>query len=238
MVAVVYIGGEGASTLRANLLLTLNHAAADYHYAPSLNCPKLQIFTRFPNEFLSPVWESDRLTVRQLKTPSMAQDILVAAIHLPSKVNWEEADQAAESPFYSDWIKQAEKQVGHQRTIVIGDFNMNPYEKGMVNASGFNAAMSRSIAMNRKRVLQGLHYPFFYNPMWSLMGDLSPGSPFSEQGRRRRFRVSGTRQTTLPSGRPSPLLCYTVAPCPINFALLVRRFQTKADPRRHVKQTN
>lgn len=164
----------------ATLLLTLNRAgSADYHYAPSLGCPKLQIFTRFPDDFFPPVLEADRLTVRQLKTPSMAEDILVAAIHFPSKVNWEEADQAVESPFYSDFIQQAEKQVGHQRTIVIGDFNMNPYEKGMVNASGFNAVMSRTIARNRERVLQGRHYPFFYNPMWSLMGDLSPGSPGS-----------------------------------------------------------
>jgi len=85
--------------------------------------------------------------------------------------------QTSESPFYSDFIQQAEKQVEHQRTIVIGDFNMNPYEKGMVNANGFNAVMSRSIAMNRERTLQGRQYGSFFNPMWGLMGDSSPGSP-------------------------------------------------------------
>lgn len=162
----------------AALLLALNRRGeADYHYAPSPGCQKIQIFTKFSNNFLPVILEADRLTVRQLKTPTMQKDILVAALHFPSKSNWEENDQSLESPFYSDFIREAEKQVGHQRTIVVGDFNMNPYEKGMVNANGFNAVMSRSIALKRERRLQGRHYTFFYNPMWSMMGDFSPGAP-------------------------------------------------------------
>jgi hypothetical protein len=35
--------------------------------------------------------------------------------------------------------------------VVIGDFNMNPFDRGMVNANGFHAVMSRQIAALRSR---------------------------------------------------------------------------------------
>lgn len=160
----------------AILLLSLNRGnEVGYHYAPSPACQKLEIFTNFSSDFLPIILEADRLTIRQLKTSTMTDDILIAALHFPSKNMWDETDQLAESPIYADLIQEAEKQVGHQRTVVIGDFNMNPYEKGMVNANGFNAVMSRSIAVKRERTIQGRRYPFFYNPMWGLMGDVSAG---------------------------------------------------------------
>jgi hypothetical protein len=37
--------------------------------------------------------------------------------------------------------------------------------------------MSRDVADRAGRVVQGEHRAFFYNPMWSLMGDASLGPP-------------------------------------------------------------
>lgn len=158
----------------ARILLVLNRDEPNFHYAPSIGCQKIHIFTKFTNDFM-PIVEEDRMTIRQLKTATMAQDILVAALHFPSKANWTESDQLSESPRYADLIQQAERQVNHQRTILVGDFNMNPYEKGMVNANGFNAVMSQSIAEKRVRTVQKRKYDFFYNPMWGLSGDISAG---------------------------------------------------------------
>ena len=115
------------------------------------------------------------MTIRRLQTDSMARDVIIAALHFPDKRNWSESDQHAEAPRFADLVQQAETQARHQRTILFGDFNMSPFEKGLVNASGFNAVMTRSIAEKRERTVQGRAYPFFYNPMWSLAGDLSPG---------------------------------------------------------------
>lgn len=47
----------------------------------------------------------------------------------------------------------------------------------MVAAAGLNAVMDRSIAARSERTVDGRRYPFFYNPMWSLMGDGPPGPP-------------------------------------------------------------
>ncbi len=76
----------------------------------------------------------------------------------------------------SNSIKSAEKKFSHSRTILVGDLNMNPFERGVVSANGLHAVMSQEIAEEKELVIQGKTYPFFYNPMWSMMGDVSPGA--------------------------------------------------------------
>jgi hypothetical protein len=67
-------------------------------------------------------------------------------------------------------IGDEERHAGHSRTIVVGDFNMNPFEKGLVGASGLRATMARTVAERASRVIQGKPYSFFYNPMWGAPG--------------------------------------------------------------------
>jgi len=69
------------------LLRTLNQSATpEYHYARSQST-KIEIFTRFLSEFIPPIYEEDRLTVRHLSLPGLT-DILLAVTHFPSKVHW------------------------------------------------------------------------------------------------------------------------------------------------------
>src|SRR5262249_6282258 len=53
----------------------------------------------------------------------------------------------------------------------------NPYESGMGLATAFNAMMTRACTVPGSRVLDGIAYEFYYNPMWSLFGDNTPGPP-------------------------------------------------------------
>jgi hypothetical protein len=68
-------------------------------------------------------------------------------------------------------IDVEEQKVGHRRTILVGDFNMNPFETGFVSANGLNSVMSRQVASRETRTVQGREYQFFYNPMWGHFGD-------------------------------------------------------------------
>jgi len=52
---------------------------------------------------------------------------------------------------------------------------MNPFEDGIVGTIGLHAVMSQSIAMGNSRTVQGVDYPFFYNPMWGHFGDRNAG---------------------------------------------------------------
>lgn len=144
-----------------------------------LGCDKLDLFTRFPRRLIKTVLEDERLTARELILPGAEASILLVALHFPSKTYMNDDEQASLVPLYVDQIKQAEKAAGHRRSLVIGDFNMNPYERGLVNATGFNAVMTTALAARGSRKVQGKEWLFFYNPMWGLFGDRTPGPPGS-----------------------------------------------------------
>ncbi len=162
----------------ALILKKLNRKGVFYDYAVSLGCDKVKIFTKFPRNFILAVLETNRLTIRNLKLPGL-EDILVAAVHFPGKPHWDEYSQAAEASRLSDAIKKAEKEIGHSRTVLVGDLNMNPFSRGVVNANGLHAVMTRQIALQGKRTVQETDYPFFYNPMWNFFGDANNSPPGS-----------------------------------------------------------
>lgn len=158
------------------ILSKLNSSKPLYFYAPNIGCEKIWIFTRFSADYIPPILETDRLTIRKLILPGTFE-ILLAAVHFPSKLNWKDTSQILESAELSKTIRSAENQVGHTKTILVGDLNMNPFEDGMISASGLHGVMSKDIALKKERVVQSKKYPYFYNPMWGLFGDMTPGPP-------------------------------------------------------------
>jgi len=152
------------------LLRELNKNRSSYHYAPGIACTKVEIFVRFSARYINPVYESSRMTIRHIELPGII-NILLAGVHFVSKMYWNDVSQAMECANLSLAIRDTEIKVGHNRTILMGDFNMNPFEDGMVSARGFNGVMSRRIAAKKKRVVQEKEYLYFYNPMWNLFGD-------------------------------------------------------------------
>jgi endonuclease/exonuclease/phosphatase family metal-dependent hydrolase len=155
-----------------DLLKILNRNSPDFHFAPGQN-HRMSMFTRFPGRYFSAVNKGGRrLSVRRLALPAI-EDVLVAAVHLPSKLHWSDDSQMLECTNLSNAIVEEERKAGHSRTILVGDLNMNPFEKGVIAAAGLHAVATRRIAERIERTVQGRSYPFFYNPMWGLFGDAS-----------------------------------------------------------------
>jgi len=147
-----------------------------YFFSPIIGCEKIHIFTKFSHKYIKPIDENERLTIRHLQLPGLT-DILVAINHFPSKLFMSSENQAQLCvPLIGD-IQKAEEKVGHSRTILVGDLNMNPFEDGLVGAMGLHAVNSKNVATRNTRIVQGRTYQYFYNPMWGLFGDLSPGPP-------------------------------------------------------------
>jgi len=151
-----------------DLLKELNKTRANYFFSPGIGNTKILAFTRFSDQFFRPCAETDRLTIRRLALPGL-EEILLAVVHFPSKLHWSERSQAMECTELGAEIRKEEEIAGHQRTILVGDLNMNPFESGMVSAAGLHAVMDPRIARDGSRVVQGREYPFFYNPMWGLL---------------------------------------------------------------------
>jgi len=159
-----------------DLLTALNQNSAQVVYSPDNYSNYLKIFTRYPFESISIIRDTGGVSIRRL-VPPVGTDIIFAAVHLQSKLHCNDQEQVLLSTRLRSYIKQAENELAHTRTILFGDFNMNPFEPGVVGADGIHAVMNRRVAQKIKRTVQGEEKMFFYNPMWNFWGDSSPGPP-------------------------------------------------------------
>ena len=155
------------------LLELLNESAVQYHLTFSL-LENIVVYTRFPRTFLDVLEEAKGLSIRRLRLPGQAEIFLVV-VHFPSKLQWSSESQQLECTVLASKIRDLERREGHDRTVLVGDLNMNPFENGIVGAVGMHAVMTRETASRGSRVVRGSSYPFFYNPMWGRFGDTSEG---------------------------------------------------------------
>jgi len=143
----------------------------------ALASERLHSFTHLPAGSVQPRHDSldGRWTVVRLQHG--VWDLLLAAVHLHSKLHRDDKEQLLQATLTVSDIVRLEDEIGHTQTIVIGDFNMNPFESGMVANQAFHAVMSNDVARSIQRKVDSRDYRFFYNPMWGLLGDRTPGPP-------------------------------------------------------------
>ncbi|AOR24141.1 hypothetical protein [Clostridium taeniosporum] len=96
---------------------------------------------------------------------------LIFALHLPSKYAQERSDLNMYTSQILREFEQLEEERKTEKSIVVGDFNMNPFDDGMVSALGFNAVMCPTIAKKQSRKVLNEERKFYYNPMWHIMGN-------------------------------------------------------------------
>ena len=176
-----------------DLLASLNGDGASWEFAAPispLDDTKIQLYTRLGQQHLQELFVFPHVTVRELSGPDFSS-LLLGVVHLPSKL-WENPeDQTVVCTELSRQLRAIEEIVGHRRLLVVGDFNVNPFEAAMLSPTALNAEASRRVAARGSRNINGHAYPFFYNPMWNFFGDatLGPGGTYFFSGSK-RVRVS------------------------------------------------
>ncbi|WP_020470166.1 endonuclease/exonuclease/phosphatase family protein [Zavarzinella formosa] len=180
-------------------LLAAFDQGPEYH---AISCGnRFKVVARFNPKCLArlslPV-SNDRFDVWQLQLP-LQQEILVSVVHGLDKRNNSPEKQGLFLQQVAATIAYFETQIGHDRSIVLGDFNANPFESSVASVLGMNAVASRSIASDEPRQMFGRSYPYFYNPMWNLFGDeprgTSPGTYY--------YRGSNPHELYMAYVRPS-----------------------------------
>ena len=146
-------------------------------YFPALgNSDRIAVFARFDPNHLTIVKESANILLYHLTAPGYA-DVLLGIVHLPSKRFMSDDDQSDMARRHMRLIEEVENHMGHSRTVLFGDFNMDPFERGMAGSEAFHAVMDRDTAESESRIVGGEERTFFYNPMWIRLGDLTEGPP-------------------------------------------------------------
>ncbi len=145
---------------------------------------RLMLFARVPNSTWSNRYTdrtSNRITAHELTIDGHLSILLIGA-HLHSPNNLSLADRAEWVRQLMPEIREVESDVGHSRTVLVGDLNMNPFDAGLIETSAFHALMSRALVDTVRRMKSRRSYLPFYNPMWSLLGDQRIGL-FDQQSR-------------------------------------------------------
>jgi len=138
---------------------------------------RINILSRFDASYFQPIQESEYYSFQGIALP-LHKSLTLLAIHWKSLMNRSEASQSAAMYQLGREIRDVEKEIGHERTIVVGDLNVNPFLEGMVASNGMHSVMCKEIVArgNRSSSPYG-KFPFFYNPTWSILGDESLGPP-------------------------------------------------------------
>jgi len=110
---------------------------------PSFSIPSsLFFFICYPRRSLKPVYDDGYVVIRRF-IPPIGFEVLIVAVHLPSKLYNANEDQAQHSSRVLQTIEEAEAKVRHTQTVDVGDFNMNPFESGVVGAAGLHVVSDR-----------------------------------------------------------------------------------------------
>lgn len=97
---------------------------------------------------------------------------LLSCIHFPSRRNQDELSQLQIAYNYKAYILEG-SEVYQDKVIIVGDFNMNPFDAGMVEPHGFYALNHRDVIRDT-RIFQHSPEKMLYNPCWWLMSDIYP----------------------------------------------------------------
>jgi hypothetical protein len=161
-----------------SVLTALNGTGGTSYCFPECSDGKIRIFTRLPAKNLIEVFTNPRgdLSIRRLRI-GPPPGLLLAAVHFPSRVNWEPNDQTLQATELAGDIRREEDRRGHRRTVLVGDLNMNPFDPGVFGSHGLHGMMARNLARRGERTVSGRSYPMFYNPMWGCFGDRTAGPP-------------------------------------------------------------
>ena len=179
---------EAASELRLDLLAvcefggdsrTLSRRLGrEFRLTTGLFGNRLQLFTAFPQTFVHVRDEADRYLIIEVAAP-VRERFLLMLVHGPSRAAGETpSSMIPEAARYGDALAFAQRERGIDRSLVVGDLNMNPFDPGVYGAAGFHAAADRREA-ERTRTIRKRSYPRMYNPMWNLFGDERDGPPGS-----------------------------------------------------------
>ncbi|KMW10661.1 MULTISPECIES: hypothetical protein [Lachnospiraceae] len=140
----------------------------DYKIIPSYGgCTKIKaiIAKKYNVEI---VREQNRYQIIKIETSYYK--MLVAMIHNISKYRATEEEQSENLRQLHEDVIIAENEQGTRNAVVIGDLNVNPFEKACVAANTMHAIPYASEVSSAGRLVQQRMYREFYNPMWGLLG--------------------------------------------------------------------
>lgn len=104
--------------------------------------------------------------------PVSGREGIVVLLHGFDRRNYDDSTRRVFFRTVADAVRRCEEARQHQRTIIAGDYNAQPFESAVVDSDGLHAIGVRAIRTSSARRVYGAGTAtdFFYNPMWRAYG--------------------------------------------------------------------
>ena len=131
------------------------------------------IFVRSTHRFLRLNYNLVNRVTMWRWTPPSGQDGLITLVHGFDRRNYDDSTRRVLFGQIAAAVRRREEG-HHRRSIVLGDFNAQPFESAILASDGLHAIGIRSMKNQVGRKIAALKElaDFFYNPMWRLYGHL------------------------------------------------------------------
>ncbi len=162
-------------TNRSSLLKILRMEAR-YHCLKSHS--RFVVFVRFKKDYATrilPPIGNTRSDFWHIRHPR-EKKFLLCVVHGPDRRNYSPEKQALFFERLRENIEWCETKINnHGSTIVVGDFNANPFESAIAGVAGLHAIPVSSVNGSHERSVYDKRYSFFYNPTWRCYGSHGSG---------------------------------------------------------------
>lgn len=147
----------------------INKGVDTYFEYPVIACKRIKILSKIsPNknnigteEHYYVIWQFPFMKYKKIN---------IAFVHMPV-LNIDESDKMHIAAKLRKSIETFEEKTNINESVVVGDFNMNPFDRPVYSAGGLHAISDSKIAKKIKRIVREEEMYYFYNPMWNLLGD-------------------------------------------------------------------
>jgi len=138
-----------------------------FYLLPNISNKKIHIITKIIPSKIDYLEEDNNVRFISFLDFDIEKRLNLGMLHFPSKLYTNGNDIFLPIQRTNSMIEDIEKH--NELTILIGDFNMNPFEQGMLSANGFHAFPRKIESNKNKRVIQTIEKKTFYNPMWKYL---------------------------------------------------------------------
>lgn len=151
-----------------DLIELLRSRGVSMQQFPTSGCERIHILGNTVLQ-IEPHLQTDRSSIQII-----GKNIILCCVHLSSQIYSDNTDRREIDieQIISD-ILDLEQELNTKNTIIVGDFNINPYDKSCISARYFHGVPIYEESKRESRTISGKEFYMFYNPMWNFLGDFS-----------------------------------------------------------------
>ncbi len=157
-----------------DLLKTVNRKSTRYRLNEQVGGGRLVALTTLSVNQFTRLSDAERYSFWRVETETTA--ITLCGVHLQCHMGYDKEELNELLPRLQRDLEIVEADQQHNQSILIGDFNLEPFDRGFVSSEGLHAVSSLRLAQREVRKVAYESRRILYNPMWSHLGD-RPSEP-------------------------------------------------------------